>query len=337
MVKVLVPATSANLGPGFDAVGLALQWFDEIEIKPVRKERGSPEIRLEGKGTEGVSTDGTNLVYRAVRAVFSQLGQEVPPLSLTIKMNIPVARGLGSSAAAIVGGLLAGNALAEFPFSSEELFQLACRLEDHPDNVAPALFGGLTISYFSGERFRCLKLEPPQGLSVVLAIPHYASSTAHSRRWLPRQVSLEDASFNVGRAALLVGSLLSGRFEHLDAATRDRLHQPTRLALFAGVPEAMEAARRVGALGTALSGGGPSVLAFAKNDKSGVVAEAMRGAFSGAGVACQVVSCRIEKQGARVVGARSGAGTPGAVGEDESDQEPPFCDCPLPYRGKIPG
>ena len=249
-VTVRVPATSANLGSGFDCLGLALALTADVTIAlgPAPAAAGPLET----------------MTASAVRAAYRAAGRGEPgELSVSWDGSLPVARGLGASAAARAGGLVAANTLLGGPLSEDQLLAVGTALETHPDNMAPALFGGLQIVVRDGDAVRRLAVPLPPGLKVVLLVPDVEMSTQESRRKLPQKLSREDAVFNVGRAALLVGALAQGRWDLLDAATQDRLHQPARAELFPPLLEIFAAAKEAGAHAAYLSGGGSSVAALA--------------------------------------------------------------------------
>ena len=268
-VAVRVPASSANLGPGFDALGLALTLHDEVTGEVVDS---GLEIRVTGEGRDGVPLDETHLVVRAMHAAFDLLGGRPPGLRLTCTNAIPHGRGLGSSAAAIVAGVVLARALVE---GGDELlddaaaFQLTVDLEGHPDNVAAAFFGGLTIAWVEGAAAEVERLETD--VEVTVFVPPTAVSTEKARGLLPETVAHRDASFNAGRAALLVAAL-TGSPQRLISATEDRLHQSYRAE---AMPESYKLLRRlrVDGVPAIISGAGPTVLAFAR----GVAAEAPDG------------------------------------------------------------
>ena len=268
-VAVRVPASSANLGPGFDALGLALTLHDEVTGEVVDS---GLEIRVTGEGRDGVPLDETHLVVRAMHAAFDLLGGRPPGLRLTCTNAIPHGRGLGSSAAAIVAGVVLARALVE---GGDELlddaaaFQLTVDLEGHPDNVAAAFFGGLTIAWVDGAAAEVERLDTD--VEVTVFVPPTAVSTEKARGLLPETVAHRDASFNAGRAALLVAAL-TGSPQRLISATEDRLHQSYRAE---AMPESYKLLRRlrVDGVPAIISGAGPTVLAFAR----GVAAEAPDG------------------------------------------------------------
>ncbi|NMD42271.1 MAG: homoserine kinase [Firmicutes bacterium] len=300
-IKVSVPATSANLGPGFDSIGLALQIYNELTLSVAAGPH--PAVEITGEGAGLLPEDGSHLSLRAADALFEAAGLPPPIWRLRQHNRIPPASGLGSSAAAIVGGLFAANAFLPEPFSREQLLELAIALEGHPDNVAPALCGGMVICGRDHERWRTLHALPAPGLRLLLALPESTFSTAGARRVLPEQVPRSDAVFNLGRAAALTAALITGDEAPLSWACEDRLHQPYRLPLIRGAGAALEAARRAGAGGAALSGAGPSIIALwfergASDPRTESVAAALRDAFSGAGNPCRIISTTIDRTGA---------------------------------------
>ncbi|GAA4665786.1 homoserine kinase [Frondihabitans cladoniiphilus] len=257
-VKVRVPATSANLGPGFDTLGLALALYDELVVAAVAE----PGIHVEvtGVGQGEVPTDGSNLVAQAVVHAFEALGQPVPGLRLQAANVIPHGRGLGSSAAAIVSGIMAAKGLLEgiVDVDSHTLLRLATDLEGHPDNVAPALFGGLTIAWTTSEGPSHKRLLVHRGVSPVVFVPSTTLSTKLARSLQPASVPHEDATFNVSRSALLVAALIQSP-ELLLAATEDRLHQSYRAKAMPETDTLIRMLRDAG-LAAVVSGAGPSLL-----------------------------------------------------------------------------
>jgi len=294
-VSVRVPATSANLGPGFDTLGLALALYNEVEVRPA----ASTTVTVEGEGAGRLPTTAKNVVVRAIRLAYEAVGRAEEPLSVRCVNRIPTARGLGSSAAAWVGGLVAANALLDRPLDRAALLRLAARAEGHPDNVAAAIYGGLTVVGGEGDAVIALSLPVPPSLVWVALIPTVTSSTAEARAVLPATVPRADAVFNVQRVALLLASLQAGEIDTLAAALDDRLHQPYRRKLFPWLPAVVEAARAAGALGCVLSGAGPSLLAVARNDGDGqAVAAALEKAMASAGVAGVARALTVDAQGA---------------------------------------
>ncbi|WP_448524330.1 homoserine kinase [Pseudothermotoga sp.] len=290
MIRVRVPATSANLGPGFDVIGVALSIFNEVWVE------ASKELKIEvfGEGANKISKAQDNLVYRAFCEVFEKVGKEPEPVKLTLKNEIPLSRGLGSSSAAIVGGLVAANAYLNFPLKPEELLQLAVEIEGHPDNVAPALCGGVTICTQT-PKLRCVKL-PIFELDVVLAVPDFEIKTSDARRILPKEVPFEDAKMNVANVAFLIMALCTKRYELLEIGMQDKLHQPYRSRLVPGFYEVLERAREAGALGVALSGSGPTMIALTKSPQA--VAKAMAETFEKHGVNVKTIITHPQERGA---------------------------------------
>ena len=257
-VSVKVPATTANLGPGFDTLGLALSLYDELEVT-VREEPGV-HVTVSGVGEGVVPTDETNLVARSIAHVFESVKVPMPGLEILARNAIPHSRGLGSSGAAIVAGIMAAKGLLEgiVEFDSVTLLQLATALEGHPDNVAPALFGGLTIAWVADDGPKHKKLIAHRGVSAVVFVPEAAMSTALARSLQPASVPHEDAIFNVSRSALLVAALVQSP-ELLLAATEDRLHQSYRASAMRETDDLIRMLRGHG-LAAVVSGAGPSVL-----------------------------------------------------------------------------
>ncbi|WP_336784505.1 homoserine kinase [Paenibacillus sp. MMO-177] len=261
-VIVKVPASTANLGPGFDTLGMALSLYAWIEMSAAE----TTTFRLYGDQMQGIPTDKSNLLYKVAQLVFEEAGVSVPELDVAMYSDIPLARGLGSSASAIVAALVAANALIGSPLSDHKLFQLATKLEGHPDNVGASLFGGIVVSAWDGERADYVRLEPHAKLQTLVAIPAFQLATEKARHALPSEISMADAVFNVGRSSLLVAALASGELGLIRHAMRDRLHQPYRAPLIPGMSTILERAVEYGALGAALSGAGPTLIAFVDAD-----------------------------------------------------------------------
>ncbi|PZG17836.1 homoserine kinase [Nonomuraea aridisoli] len=271
-VVIRVPATSANLGPGFDALGLALSLNDEVEA--TLTDAPGVHVTVEGEGAGEVDTGEGHLVVKAMRRAFGLMGVPQPEgIRLRCRNRIPHARGLGSSSAAVCAGILAARALADSEMSDDAVFALATEMEGHPDNVAPCLAGGLTIAWsdHSGAP-RKLKVTPDQRIRPVVAIPAARLSTEAARGLLPKDVPHKDASFNAGRAALLIAALtLRPERELLLAATEDRLHQRYRAPVMRESVDLVERLRAVG-VPAVVSGAGPTVLAFSTSDTQDLIA-----------------------------------------------------------------
>ncbi|MCJ8013776.1 homoserine kinase [Paenibacillus sp. KQZ6P-2] len=257
-VLVRIPASTANLGPGFDTLGMALSLYSWIGMKEARQ----TVIRLYGSEMEGIPTDKSNLVYKIAQMVFCEAGVQVPELEISMYSDIPLTRGLGSSASAIVGALFAANALIGSPLTEAKLFDMATAIEDHPDNVGASLFGGLVTAVWDGLHADYIRMEPHEDLEVLVVIPEFQLSTSEARKVLPVQISRKDAVYNISRSSLLVAALAQGRLDLISRAMSDRLHQPYRAKLVPGMAEILEKAVQHGALGIALSGAGPTLLAL---------------------------------------------------------------------------
>lgn len=269
-VSVQVPATSANLGPGFDTLGLALALYDHLDVS-VRDEPGA-SVEVHGVGEGEVPTDASNLVVRAIAHTFAAYGQELPGLNLVAHNVIPHGRGLGSSGAAIVSGILAAKGLLEgiVDIDADALLALATELEGHPDNVAPALFGGLTIAWMTPEGPRHKKLMVHRGVKPLVFVPEHVMSTALARSLQPESVPHEDAVFNVSRSALLIAALIQSP-ELLLAATEDKLHQSYRAAAMPETNRLLTLLREQG-FAAVVSGAGPSILVLASDPGQRLVA-----------------------------------------------------------------
>jgi homoserine kinase len=299
-VKVRVPASTANLGAGFDALGMALGLYNEIEV-----ERTGDGLRLEieGEGAERLQSLGSqNLVARAVTGTLQHLEGRVDGLRVRMLNRIPLSRGLGSSSAAALGGVAAAAALAGASLSPEGLLELALPLEGHPDNITPALLGGLTVATLAEGKVCCVKLPVPEGLKAVAVIPDLRLSTAKARQALPSTVQRADAVFNIGRVALFLAAMQAGRLDLLSEATKDRLHQPYRAAMVPGMSEVLAEGERAGALACFLSGAGPTLLALVTGD-GGDVGRRMAACWKEqTGVTAQPRLLEIDREGVRMEG-----------------------------------
>lgn len=283
MFTVKVPATSANMGPCFDSAGMALALYNEVRVfsgeecdfnKPFLIESQS-EIDQRIEAGQSIPCDETNLIYKTILWFASQKKCRLPRFRLQQIDRIPLARGLGSSAACIVSGLLIADRLCDTKLTHEDLLNMAVILEGHPDNVAPAFIGEMVVGAIEGRRFEYLKIPLPDELEFIVLIPDFPLPTEEARRVLPASYSREQAVFNASRAALLVGSLMSGKFDVLSSAMRDQIHQPYRSRLIHGMDGIIGAAERAGAYGGFLSGAGPSIMVIAPHGES-VAAELER-------------------------------------------------------------
>jgi homoserine kinase len=263
-VVVDVPASSANLGAGYDCLGLALDLVNRIEVEVRGWGRGEVDLSVEGEGADELRSDRENRFVRGLEAVMRAVRGGLPEdvgWRVEMRNRIPLSRGLGSSAAATVGGLVAGNALLGEPLTTTDLLRLADGIEGHADNAAAALLGGFVVA--GGEDLEAVRFDAPRDLRAVLFIPELRLSTEEMRGVLPDQVPLADAVANLGRVALGVAGIATGRLDYLEALTVDRLHEPYRAAAYPQLPRLIDAARQAGALGACLSGAGSTILALA--------------------------------------------------------------------------
>lgn len=293
-VKAHVPATTANLGPGFDCLGLALSLYNTVELG---RTDGGPRISVNGEGKGLIPVDTANLVYRAITGLFEYVGEPVGDLHVHLNNAIPLMSGLGSSSAAIVGGLAAANALLGEPLERDKILALATDIEGHPDNVAPALLGGLVVIADAEDRPVYQRIAIPT-FDVIVVTPDFQLATVKARAALPSQVSFADAVYNIGRTALVVQGLIRQDYDLLAHVMDDRLHQPYRAPLVPGLTDVFKAARQAGAAGVALSGAGPSVVAFAPQGHA-AIAEAMQAAFANHGLDARTMLLQTTTEGAR--------------------------------------
>ncbi len=298
-VRVRAPATTANLGPGYDCLGMALDLWNHLTVETLDA-GADTSVAVAGEGEGELADDSDNLTYRAARFLYGEADVEIPPLAMQCENAIPLSRGLGSSAAAISGGLVAANALLDNPFTPNDLLEMAATIEGHPDNVAAAVHGGLQLVVIDDDRLYTAPIDVPDELNAVLFIPDRRIATADARRVLPSEVSVADAVYNMSRAALLVAGMQSNHPEYLRIATEDRLHQPYRQSIFPPMKVIFEAARNAGALGVFLSGSGSTILALTQ-ERSMTVAYEMFDAARLAGVEGRVEITRPTRQGAHVL------------------------------------
>ena len=279
-IKVRAPASSANLGPGFDALGLALDLWNEIEIVT-----GGSDVTVSYTGPDAAGMSGhENYSVRAMRLLADEHGCTLPPFHLTATIDVPVARGLGSSAAAIIAGLIAANHLLDLNLPDERIFQAASHIEGHGDNVGAALHGGAILSVPGLTRALQLTDGANLGLVAVVFIPDVTGATWVARAELPQHVALADAAFNVGAASGIAVGLVTGDLEAISVGMHDKLHEPPRSRLYPHLIPMSEAARNAGAVGAALSGAGPAVLALVQPDLAETVGIAMTHAGESVGV-----------------------------------------------------
>lgn len=298
MLTVIVPATSANLGPGFDCLGLSLSLYNRFGVR--ERSDGRSETTAKGEGKEKLHGTSENLVIAAGRRLYEAAGRPFPGWDLTIDAEIPLARGLGSSASAVVAGLAAANALLGEPFGPEEILAHATAMEGHPDNVAPALAGGLTVAMTTEEGAIARPLAAAKLPGFVLAVPAFELATEVARKALPSLIQRQDAVYNIARVTLLTTALATGRLEWLADALGDRLHEPYRRPLVPGMEAVAKAAVAAGAWGVTLSGAGPTLLGWCPAERGDAVAEAMASAWQAEGVAAWARPVAVDRSGTRI-------------------------------------
>ena len=269
MVEVRVPASSANIGSGFDSFGIALSIYNTITVS----ETDSGLNITNKNSTEFIPNGTNNLIYRSMVRVFDEVGYEKKGLKITQDSKIPMTRGLGSSSACIIGGLLAANVISGRQLDMQRIFELANELEGHPDNVAAALFGGFCISCNDDSGLFRKTVRVPKGLEFVAMVPEYYLGTKKSRCLLPNKVKLSDAAYNISHASAFAVSMATGDFKNLGVFLNDRLHQHARLENVPDMNKIFKKSRELGALGAYLSGSGPTVIAIIEKENRSFIAE----------------------------------------------------------------
>ena len=292
-----IPASTTNLGPGFDVLGFALQLYSTVSLEITGS---STEVVVSGVDVEKIPSTPEHIAFQAVESIFQRSGVQQPKgLKLTIANGIPAIRGLGGSGTAILGGLLTANVLCGNMFSLSEILNFATAIEGHPDNVAASLYGGLVISVQEEEHIHTIQLICDPALHVVLAIPEFTLSTQKARDILPKTVDFADAIYNISRSSLLVASIATGKLDMLPLAMKDKLHQPYRSTLIPGFNDVVEAATSAGALSIALSGAGPTIAAYCLNNMD-QVGNRMQEAFNQHGIPCKIKVLSADLDGATV-------------------------------------
>ncbi len=297
MVRVQVPATTANLGPGFDCLGMALQVYNSVEMSVTPS---GLHIEVQGEGSPDIPRNQDNMVFQAAQKVFRQTGYHPPGLRIRLTNNIPVARGLGSSTAAVVGGMIAANIISGNKLEQKDIINLAYGMEGHPDNVSAAVLGGIVVAVPADGEVRCMKIPPPKNLRAAVSIPDFPLSTRMSREVLPQQVPIADTIFNLGRVALLVSALYTGDINQFTVAMEDRIHQPYRTSLVPGMKKVFAAARLAGAKGITLSGSGPAIIAYSDSNLD-LIARVMRDTFRQNGISARSMVLGVSPVGARAL------------------------------------
>lgn len=297
-ITVIVPATSANCGPGYDSLGLACDLYNDFTFEI--SERTGFALEVIGEGEDRLYASGRNLAFLAFFKVWNEVQGTRIGLKVTMQNRIPLSRGLGSSSTAIVAGLVAANLLTGATLSKEQLLNYATEIEGHPDNVAPALLGGITISYMDEQGAHSLRFLPQKELRFIAVVPEQPLSTHKARQAIPQQIPHQDAVFNASRTALYVGALMSGNYQYLSAALEDRLHQPYRMPLITGIEAVFEAAKSSGAYGAIISGAGSTLMAYADPEKDCTkIAAAMIDAFKKHGQNSTAHILKLDFAGAR--------------------------------------
>ncbi len=286
------------MGPGFDCLGMALDLWNRMTVTALA-DNAVPSVEVSGEGEGELASDIDNLVYQAMAFLYEEAQESMPPMDIHCQNAIPLSRGLGSSAAAISGGLVAANAMLGNPYGADELLEMAATIEGHPDNVAAAVYGGMRLVVADEDRIYTAAISIPPQLQAVLFIPERRIATVDARRVLPAEVTVADAVFNMSRAALLVAGMQGNHPEYLRIATQDRLHQPYRQSIFPPMKVIFTAAMAAGALGVFLSGSGSTIMALAE-DRAMTVAYEMFDAARLAGVEGRVEITQPTELGAHV-------------------------------------
>lgn len=297
MVRVQVPATTANLGPGFDCLGMALQIYNTVEMSETTS---GVHIEVHGEGSADIPRDENNMVLFAARKVFKQAGYQLTGIKIKLLNNIPVARGLGSSTAAIVGGIIAANIISGNTMNMKDILNLAFSIEGHPDNITASVMGGIVIAIPTEGEIKYQKIPPPKNLRAIVTIPDFQLSTRTSREVLPQQLPMSDVIFNLGRTALLISALYTGDLNQFSIAMEDRIHQPHRTPLVPGMKKVFAAAKLAGAKGITLSGSGPTIIAYS-DENVDLIARVMRDTFRQNGVSAKAMVVGISPVGVRAL------------------------------------
>ncbi len=307
-VKVKVPATTANFGSGFDCLGMALPLYNEITLEENVLPGSGIEINIlteseETAFTEHIPTDESNIVYKAIELLYNSIGQEPSDLTITIKTEIPIARGLGSSASVIVGGLIAANELLGRPADTTALLSIATAVEGHPDNIAPAILGGLILSSLEEDgSVLTERLEWPDEWHITVCIPEYELSTDISRSVLPKEVPMADATFNARRLAMMIKAIYTKDVDLMKIALQDKLHQPYRMKLVPGLSKIMENLKHEeNVLGCVLSGAGPSILVISEKNDLDRINSIVSSTWADLNVKSEIKTLKIENSGAEII------------------------------------
>lgn len=306
-ITVKVPATTANIGPGFDCLGMALPIYNEITIEETIMPGTGIEINIIDENQEfetlSIPTDENNIVFKAVDLLYNSIGQTASELKISIKTKIPIAKGLGSSASVIVGGLIAANKLLGTPADEAALLSIATEVEGHPDNIAPAILGGFVLSSLEDDgSIVYRKLPWPKEWKITVCIPDYELATEISRSVLPPQVDIKDAAFNARRCAMLVDAVYTKDSQLLKLALHDKLHQPYRMKLVPGLKEIIEKLKHEeNVLGCVLSGAGPAIIVFSEGNGLEKIKDIVSQTWFDLNVKSEIKTLEIEEQGAVII------------------------------------
>lgn len=309
-ISVRVPATTANIGPGFDCLGMALPIYNTVTIEETVLPGTGVEINVIAESSlidelslEHIPMDENSIIYKAIELLYNSIGQNPSELKITIKSNIPVAKGLGSSASVIVGALVAANELLGHPADEVALLSIACELEGHPDNITPAIVGGLVISCQDEDGsvvYR--KLNWPSQWAITVCIPDFELSTDIARSVLPKEVSMKDAVFNAQRLGMFVKAVETSDKDLMKFALNDRLHQPYRMKLIQGLDKIMDNLRHVeSVLGCVISGAGSSILVISEKNDLEKIKNIVKETWADQNIKCEIKTLNIEENGAKIV------------------------------------
>ena len=306
-VSVKVPATTANLGPGFDCLGLALPIYNTVTVEETIMPGTGIEINIIDETHEqdliSIPTDENNIVYKAIELLYNSIGQTPSELKITIRTHIPIARGLGSSAAVIVGGLIAANELLGRPADEAALLSIATEIENHPDNITPAIVGGFVVASIEEDGSVVYsKMNWPKDWNITVCIPDYELATDIARSVLPSEVPMKDAIFNLKHTAMLVQAVNSHDEKLMKIALQDRLHQQYREKLIPGLKEINEALKHEeNVMGVVISGAGPSILVISHGNNLNKIRETVSQVWLDLNVKSKILTLQVEENGAEVI------------------------------------
>ena len=299
-IIVRVPATTANLGSGFDVLGLALSLYNEIHFIPEDGDFADVMMTAEGEGLSILATSDENVIFRAMEETAKVIGKSLPAGRMHLVNRVPFARGMGSSSAAIVSGVVLANALLGSPLSNQEMLDIASRVEGHPDNVAPALLGGFVISKMDETGCTSVKVPVSADWKAVVAIPDFELLTEHARAVLPTSYSRADAVSNISSISFLLTAFFQKKPEYLRIGLQDTIHVPYRIGLIPGGEDVIRMAEEAGAFGATISGSGSTMIAFSDEAHAKAVGDAMKKAFAGKDMTSRIMILDFNQNGAEV-------------------------------------